>query len=286
MEMLKFEEVAVKYKTIFFDAFGVLKNHKGMIENIQQTFDFLDAKGINYYVVTNDSSRGPIELAASYIKRGIYCLPPDKIISSGMLAHEWLSIKVQGGKVAYIGTKPSAHYIEQAGLSTVAVRNISPADVDNIAALVFLDDEGFHWDVDLNMALNLLRNRNIPVIVANTDKHYPVSKNEVSIAIGGLADLVERVSGKHFIRFGKPDAQMFMFAFRRAQMDRPDLHRREILMVGDTLETDIIGGNKFGVDTALVLTGNTIPEMVDIRIKSTGIIPDYVCQSAVIDQVK
>ncbi|MFV0365855.1 MAG: HAD-IIA family hydrolase [Mangrovibacterium sp.] len=284
MDIQKFQDVAIKYKTIFFDAFGVLKNHKGMIENIQKTFDFLDANGINYYVVTNDSSRAPEDLADSYVKRGIYCITADKIISSGMLAHEWLSIKVQGGQVAYIGTKSSAHYIEQAGLKTIAIRDLDLAHIDNIAALVFLDDEGFHWDEDLNKAVNLLRNRNIPVIVANTDKHYPVSKHDVSIAIGGLADMVEKVSGKHFIRFGKPDAQMFMFALRRAKEDNPDLHRREILMVGDTLETDIIGGNKFGVDTALVLTGNTIPEMADIRIKSSGIIPDYVCASAVVNE--
>ena len=31
-------------------------------------------------------------------------------------------------------------------------------------------------------------------------------------------------------------------------------------MVGDTLHTDIIGGNKFGLDTVLVLSGNTLPE--------------------------
>ncbi|MFV0555330.1 MAG: HAD-IIA family hydrolase [Mangrovibacterium sp.] len=284
MDIHKFQDVAIKYKTIFFDAFGVLKNHKGMIEDIQKTFDFLDANNISYYVVTNDSSRGPEELAASYVNRGIYCITPDKIISSGMLAHEWLAIKVQGGKVAYVGTKASAHYIEQAGLSTLAIRDLDLNEVDDIAALVFLDDEGFSWDEDLNKSLNLLRKRNIPVIVANTDKHYPVSKHDVSIAIGGLADLVERVSGRNFIRFGKPDAQMFMFALRRAQQDNPDLHRREILMVGDTLETDIIGGNKFGVDTALVLTGNTIPEMAEIRIKSTGIIPDYVCESAVVSE--
>jgi len=53
-------------------------------------------------------------------------------------------------------------------------------------------------------------------------------------------------------------------------------------MVGDTLYTDIIGGNKFGLDTALVLSGNTLPDMASIRIGSSGIIPTYVCDSAVV----
>ena len=41
--------------------------------------------------------------------------------------------------------------------------------------MVFLDDEGFNWCDDLNKTVNILRKRTIPVIVANTDKAYPVS---------------------------------------------------------------------------------------------------------------
>lgn len=75
---------------------------------------------------------------------------------------------------------------------------------------------------------------------------------------------------------------MFLLAYERALQDIR-VKRDEILMVGDTLYTDIIGGNKFGLDTALVLSGNTLPEMASIRIGSSGIIPTYVCESAVIE---
>ena len=50
-------------------------------------------------------------------------------------------------------------------------------------------------------------------------------------------------------------------------------------MVGDTLETDIMGGNHFGIDTVLVLTGNTQAQTAKIEIESSGIIPDYICKS-------
>ena len=55
------------------------------------------------------------------------------------------------------------------------------------------------------------------------------------------------------------------------------------VITGDTLFTDIIGGNKFGLDTALVLSGNTLPENANIKIGSSGIIPTYICDSAVIE---
>ena len=50
-------------------------------------------------------------------------------------------------------------------------------------------------------------------------------------------------------------------------------------MVGDTLDTDIRGGNKFGIDTVLVLSGNTAQKDYQLHIDASGVIPDYVCDS-------
>ena len=43
--------------------------------------------------------------------------------------------------------------------------------------------------------------------------------------------------------------------------------------------TDIIGANTFGIDTALVLSGNTQSERAEVLISASGIIPTYMCQS-------
>ena len=278
-----FKSIVLNYKAVFFDAFGVLKSYAGLIPGIEQTFRFLEENGIQYYVLTNDSSRSPEELSDWYIKRGLKCITTDKILSSGMLAMEFFKTKLKDGNaVAYLGTKESAHYLETAGQTTVPIGEVDLEDIDHIQSFAFLDDEGFDWNTDINKTINLLRKKNMNVVVANTDLKYPLNKQDVSVAIGGLADLVEKLLGKEFIRFGKPDAQMFLMAYERALQDIR-VKRDEILMVGDTLVTDIIGGNKFGLDTALVLSGNTLPDMASIAIGSSGIIPTYVCESAVID---
>ncbi|MFT4737418.1 MAG: HAD superfamily hydrolase (TIGR01450 family) [Cyclobacteriaceae bacterium] len=277
-----FKEVASKYETIFFDAFGVLKNHKGFIPGIEQTFNYLDEQGIDYYIVTNDASRGPIELAQSYQSNGIKQITVDRIISSGMLAREYLRLKISSGSIAYLGTKESAHYIETLGLKTISIKDVDLDHSDTISALVFFDDEGFDWREDINKAVNLLRKENIPTIVANTDISYPVSQHEVAVAAGGLAKMVETIVGKEFIRFGKPDPQMFMFAYEHAIKKGGTLNKRKILMVGDTLYTDIVGGDKFGLDTVLVLTGNTLAKNADMRINSLGIVPTYICESVAV----
>lgn len=282
MKTVDFKSIVANYKAVFFDAFGVLKNHNGIISGIENTFEFLIENNIDYYILTNDASRSPEELALGYQRKGIDSITADRIISSGMLTRDWLSLKIKNGRVAYLGTEKSAHYIEMAGLETLPINQLDIDDVDDVKCLVFLDDEGFDWNDDVNKVINLLRKKNMSVVVANTDINYPVSRSDIAIAIGGLSDMVETILGKHFIRFGKPDAQMFMFAFEKA-CKKQALKRDDILMVGDTLFTDIIGGNKFGMDTVLVLSGNTLPENAKMKIRSTGIIPTYVCDSIIIE---
>ena len=159
---------------------------------------------------------------------------------------------------------------------------MNESNINDITALVLLDDEGFDWMDGLNKAVNLLRRRTIPAIVANPDGAYPMSKREVGIAIGGLSYMIEKITGRKFIRFGKPDSQIFMFALENILPSHPDITKKDILMVGDTLHTDILGGNKFGLDTALVLTGNLLPEDYENRIISSGISPTFISESSVI----
>jgi ribonucleotide monophosphatase NagD (HAD superfamily) len=117
------------------------------------------------------------------------------------------------------------------------------------------------------------------VVVANPDLAYPVNDEEVGLAVGSLAAMLERIVGKAFIRFGKPDTMMFSHAFACANDNLPDLKKSDILMVGDTLETDILGANTFGLDTALVLSGNTRPDHAEMLIQAKGITPTFLCES-------
>lgn len=276
--MDSFLEVVSGFKAVFLDSYGVIKNYRGLIEGVQETLDFIQARGIEFRILTNDASRSQEQQAESFLRLGLKGIPAEKIVTSGMMAKQYLQLKIKGGKVAYLGTANAAHYIMQANLESVAIADLDKHDLNDIQAMVFLDDEGFDWNFDINRTVNLIRKKNMPIIVANSDNLYPVSHNDVSIATGGIAKLVESIINKKFIHFGKPDTQMFNFAFE--DINRySEYNKEEILMVGDTLHTDILGGNKFGIKTALVLSGNTSASEMEMDIRSTGIIPDYICES-------
>lgn len=278
MDRVSFKEIAKNYKAIFVDSYGVLKNHNGLIDGVQPVLDYLREEEKTVRVLTNDASRSQEQQVEVFSMLGLTGLKEEEVITSGMLARHFLELKVKTGKIAYLGTPNSAGYFLQYGLEPVSVADIDLDDIDDIQAFVFLDDEGFDWNDGINKTVNFLRRKNLPIIVANSDKYYPISKNDVAVAIGGISRLIESVLNQKFIRFGKPDSQMFMYAFD--DINKTGLFTKsDILMVGDTLHTDILGGNKFGLQTLLVLSGNTRPESVEMKINSSGIIPDYISDS-------
>ncbi|BAS08391.1 phosphoglycolate phosphatase 2 [Arthrobacter sp. Hiyo4] len=69
---------------------------------------------------------------------------------------------------------------------------------------------------------------------------------------------------------GKPEAPLFHAAAKRLAADRP-------LVVGDRLDTDILGGNNAGFATVAVLTG--VDTTATILAARTAERPDYIINS-------
>ena len=281
MSYPSFFDIAKDFKVIMLDSFGVVKNYKGLIDGIDGTIKWIKEQEKTFRLLTNDASRSQKQQLENLSRLGLDSIELHEIITSGMMAKQFLEQKIQSGRIAYLGTRNSAEYILQSGLEHVPVADIDLEDIEDISAFVFLDDEGFDWNTDINKTVNLLRKKIMPVILANSDKFYPVADHDVAVATGGIAKLVETMLRKKFIHFGKPDSQMFMYAYEGLVEELGPIDKSEILMVGDTLETDILGGNKFGVKTMLVLSGNTFEERVESNIRSSGIIPDFICHSVV-----
>ena len=66
-----FREIVEQYEVVFFDSFGVLRNYDGMIPGVEKTFAFLRENNIDFYILTNDASRGPKELANKFQEMGL-----------------------------------------------------------------------------------------------------------------------------------------------------------------------------------------------------------------------
>ena len=53
MEVQPFLPLAEKFRAVFLDSYGVLKNYKGLIDGVQDTIAKLREKGIAIRILTN-----------------------------------------------------------------------------------------------------------------------------------------------------------------------------------------------------------------------------------------
>lgn len=77
---------------------------------------------------------------------------------------------------------------------------------------------------------------------------------------GALIAFLERAANCTAIIAGKPETPLFELG-----VEHLGLKRDEIVMVGDTLETDIAGANKSGLQTVLLTSGSEVSQDSDIQ---------------------
>jgi NagD protein len=71
-----------------------------------------------------------------------------------------------------------------------------------------------------------------------------------ALSAGSIIRTLEFASGKKAVMIGKPSPRMFTLALQLAKE-----RAGKAVMVGDQIETDLVGARKAGVHTILVLTG-------------------------------
>lgn len=92
---------------------------------------------------------------------------------------------------------------------------------------------------------------NLPAICPNPDKHFVTEKS--TLFCPGYFAFEYTQKGGDVCMVGKPGKPIFKYAFEKLSIKS----NAKVLMVGDTLFTDIKGGKECSIDTALVTTGNT-----------------------------
>ena len=249
------DELVERYSALLFDAYGVLSYTVGALPGAVELINRLNGMGKPYYVLTNDSSALPENRAARYRKVGLN-VDSERLITSGSLLKGYFSEHgLSGARCVVLGTEDSAEYARRAGGVLVSA-------VDGFDVLVVGDQSGFPFAQGVNAALSALFRMidagDAPrLALPNPDLVYP---NDVGfgMASGSVALIIEaalrqrypRRTGLEFERLGKPNVAMFAEALRRTGT-------RDMVMLGDTLETDIRGANRFGIDSALVAGGVT-----------------------------
>jgi HAD superfamily hydrolase (TIGR01450 family) len=264
------EAVLERYDAILFDAYGVLVHASGPLPGAREVIARLNETGRPYFIVTNDASKRPATAAQRYEHFGL-AVGADRILTSGMLLEAHFAAHgLAGRRCAVLGPSDSAAYVEDAG--GVIVSPDAPFDV-----LVIGDESGFPFIDWMDAALSSLiaaidGGREVHLVLPNPDLIYPGGAGGFGFAAGTLANMFEGALALRypdrpdlrFVRLGKPNTPIFEDAVRRAGTSRA-------VMIGDQLQTDIIGARAAGLDAVWIQTGVTtaIPDDTPAHLRPT-----------------
>lgn len=260
-------ELTTRFDAFFFDAFGVLNIGETAIDKAAERVAAIRQAGRQVRIVSNAGSVPLTALHAKYTRLG-FDFAPEEIVSSRL------------PMLDYLRTQPARIW----GVMAPAGADISDLDADAINLTdqpdAFDDVEGFillsaaAWtDVLHERLLTSLKGRPRPVLLANPDLAAP-RETGFSVEPGQLAHHLRTEAGSEIISFGKPYPAIFDLALGSLE---GQIHPERVLMIGDTLHTDVLGGCSAGLSTALV-TAQGASASLDwaAAMHATGIIPDYV----------
>ena len=229
-----------KYDGFIFDLDGTIYRGEHLIPNADKTVNFIKSSGKETIFISNKTT-GSVKDYFEFLHSKGLKINEDEIVNSTIVLKKYLSENFPGRRFFAIGEEIFIKEIESSGLAYSDV----PEEID---LLLITLDRTLNYQ-KLETAAKALDN-GARFFAANIDDTCPVDDGEVLDAGSTISALEKRTHKKLELHFGKPSVFMYEEIKCRLKVDL-----KNVLLVGDRLETDIALGNNFGIDTALVSTG-------------------------------
>lgn len=224
---------------LVMDMDGVLYRGNEPVPGLVEFFTFLEEAKIRYLLLTNNSTTLPSGYVKKLAAMGV-TVSAESILTSGIVAKTYLQEHYPAGTRLY-------------GVCMEALQHL------------LLDGTGYVWDEknpqvvissgDFAVTYDKLRLACLGIragadwIATNTDKTLPTEEGLIPGA-GSLVACLEVATERRPIALGKPEIPMMEQALAMLGM-----RAEETAMIGDRLDTDILGGINAKMRTIMVLTG-------------------------------
>jgi 4-nitrophenyl phosphatase len=244
-------------KALMIDIDGTLLRGNDALPGLVDFFQFLNNQHIKFQIASNNATK-TLESYLQKISAFGADLNIDNILTCSTVTALYLQEKYPKGKVYMIGQSGLQQALTQAGIRIVE-RMDEPVD-----AVVVGGDYSLTYEKLKYACLHLQQGAEF--IGTNPDLLYPTDEGLVP-ECGMTLVMLETATNIKPVIMGKPNHFMFELG-----MKKMGVKPHETAMLGDRLETDILGGQKAGMKTILVETGVDHTESVI----SKGIQPDLI----------
>jgi NagD protein len=221
------------------DMDGVLYRGSELIPGADRFINHLRAAQVPFLLLTNNSQRTRRDVATKMQRMGVD-VEEEHVFTCAMATARFLAQQKPGGTAFVIG---------EGGLLT-ALHNNGYAIVDKDPDYVVVGEGRTFTFENIEAALNLVL-RGAKLVATNLDPNCPTREGSRP-GCGAVVAMLEEASGRKAFSVGKPSPIMM-----RAARKQLGMTAGQTVVIGDTMETDVLGGVQLGYHTILVLSGST-----------------------------
>jgi 4-nitrophenyl phosphatase len=242
-------------KAVLFDLDGVVYIGAVTLPGAQDVFDWLDSNDRPYCLVTNNSTRTPLQYQEKLLSMSIR-VPLKSVFTSAMATAVYLQ----------------RHFPVGAPVFMIGEDGLEEALVEAEFRLVNQDPTLVCVGLDQNLTYAKLRTACLAIragaafVATNPDRTLPTEAGLVP-GNGATLSALQTATDINPVIIGKPSATMIELA-----IERIGAKKNEVAIIGDRLDTDIGAGKAAGIETILILTG--VHRLADVPNFPDA--PDYV----------
>lgn len=228
-------------RLFLLDMDGTVYLGRRWIPGAREFLDRITETGREYAFVTNNASRDTSEYLKKLSSMGLD-VSPDRIVTSGHAAADYLINKLPEKRIFVLGTEPLKRELAARG---VQICRDSTAE----AAVVSFDTSLCY--ADLCTVCDLVR-LGVPYIATHPDLNCPTETGFIPDCGANIAFIEASTGRRPDVVIGKPQPELLYCAMRRFGASAG-----ESAMIGDRLYTDVASGLNAGIGSVLVLSGET-----------------------------
>lgn len=225
-------------KGFLIDMDGVIYSGNELIPGAGEFIQKLIERNIPFLFMTNNSQRSPRDVVNKLA--GMNVEVEEKHVYTSAMATSWYLSRMKPHGTAYV--------LGEGGLLTSLHENgyslVSQQTPDFIVV-----GEGRNFTLEMvNNAVDMILD-GAKLIATNLDPS-PKKSGWNNLGIKAVVAMIEEATGKKAFSVGKPSPVMM-----RSARKKLGLTTEETTVIGDTLDTDILGGIQMGYRTVLTLSG-------------------------------
>jgi NagD protein len=231
-------------KSYLIDMDGVIVRGSQLVPGADQFIKRLHDRGIKFLILTNNPIYTPADLQHRLQRLGVN-VTPDHFYTSALATAAFLKTQKPLGTAYALGESGLTEALHQAGYI------LTEQEPD----YVVLGETMAYSYARITQAVRLIH-AGARFVATNPDPTGP-GEGGIVPACGAVAALIQAATGVPPYFVGKPNPLMMRTALRYMNE-----HSENAIMVGDRMDTDMRSGIESGLETVLVLTGVTSPDMV------------------------